>query len=108
MTSSAFTTAARRSGKASGGLWWHMPVLPACVIHRGCRLTKVILDRGVELPRNLIIGENPEADARRFFRTSGGVTLVTREMLKKLKETEPELFKDFDNYSSNRSPVYLG
>ena len=82
-------------------------VLPFCVVHRGCRLTKVILDRGVELPRNLIIGENPELDARRFYRTEGGVTLVTRNMIKKLRETEPELFKDFDNYRSNRSIEYV-
>ena len=82
-------------------------VLPFCVVHRGCRLTKVILDRGVELPRNLIIGENPEVDARRFYRTEGGVTLVTRNMINKLRETEPELFKDFDSYRSNRSIEYV-
>ncbi len=79
-------------------------VLPSCVVHRGCRLTKVLLDRGCQLPRNLIIGENPEVDARRFYRSEGGVVLVTREMLRKLSVEEPELFADFDTYCA--TPVY--
>lgn len=82
-------------------------VLPSCVVHRGCRLTKVVLDRGCELPRDLIIGEDPVADARRFYRSEGGVVLVTREMLKKLREDEPELFKDFDSYHGAASPLYV-
>ncbi|MDO4675088.1 MAG: glucose-1-phosphate adenylyltransferase [Anaerobiospirillum succiniciproducens] len=81
-------------------------VLPSCVIHRGCRLTKVILDRGVELPRNLIIGENESLDAKRFFRTDAGVVLVTREMLDKLRENEPHLYEGFDEYSATSSPIY--
>ena len=64
-------------------------ILPSCVVHRGCRLTKVVLDRGCELPRDLIIGEDAELDAKRFYRSEGGVVLVTREMLKKLRENEP-------------------
>jgi len=31
-----------------------------------------------------VIGEDAEADARRFHRTEGGVVLVTREMLDRL------------------------
>ena len=81
-------------------------ILPSCVIHRGCRLTKVVLDRGCELPRNLIIGENEATDARRFFRTAGGVVLVTREMLEKLRVDEPHLFDGFEEYSANSSPIY--
>ena len=81
-------------------------ILPSCVIHRGCRLTKVVLDRGCELPRNLIIGENETTDARRFFRTAGGVVLVTREMLEKLRVDEPHLFDGFEEYSANSSPIY--
>lgn len=76
-------------------------ILPFCIIHRGCRLTKVILDRGVELPRNLIIGEDPVADARRFYRSEVGVTLVTRKMLQDLRQKEPQLFVDFDNYRAD-------
>jgi glucose-1-phosphate adenylyltransferase len=36
------------------------------------------------IPDGMVIGENPEDDARRFRRTAGGVTLVTREMLERL------------------------
>ncbi len=81
-------------------------ILPFCIIHRGVRLTKVILDRGVELPRNLVIGENPELDAKRFYRSEGGVTLVTRNMIKKLQEDEPQLFEDFDNYRAPFIPSF--
>ena len=52
----------------------------------------------------MIIGEDPEADARRFYRSEGGVTLVTRVMLNKLRQTEPELFENFDNY---KAPVAM-
>lgn len=81
-------------------------IMPSCVIHRGCRLTKVILDRACEIPRGLIIGENPELDSKRFYRSEGGVTLVTREMLKRLRTEEPALFEDFDSYASQKSPIY--
>ena len=81
-------------------------ILPFCIIHRGCRLTKVILDRGVELPRGLIIGENAEVDARRFYRSEGGVTLVTRQMIENLRKTEPAIFEDFDNYRAPFIPSY--
>ena len=77
-------------------------ILPSCILHRGCRLSKVVIDRGCELPRNLVVGENPELDAKRFYRTEGGVTLITREMLAKLQKDEPELFVDFDNYKASR------
>ena len=80
-------------------------VLPSCVIHRGCRLTKVVLDRGCELPRNLIIGEDAELDAKRFYRSEGGVVLVTREMLAKLRENEPGLFEGFESYRGHPSPI---
>lgn len=73
---------------------------PDVIIHRGCRLTKVILDRGCELPRNLVAGENYEDDSRRFYRSEGGVTLITRRMLANLRENEPWLFEGFDNYCS--------
>ncbi len=81
-------------------------ILPFCIIHRGCRLTKVILDRGVEVPRGLIIGENAELDAKRFYRSEGGVTLVTRKMMDNLRKTEPQVFQDFDNYRAPYIPSY--
>jgi glucose-1-phosphate adenylyltransferase len=53
-------------------------------VGRRARLTKVVADRGCRIPDDLVIGEDPELDAKRFRRTPGGVTLVTREMLAKL------------------------
>jgi glucose-1-phosphate adenylyltransferase len=59
-------------------------LLPSVVVGRHVRLNKVVIDRGCELPDGLVVGEDAEADAKRFYRTEGGVTLITREMLAKL------------------------
>jgi glucose-1-phosphate adenylyltransferase len=59
-------------------------ILPGCDIGRGCRLSKVVIDRGCQLPDGLVIGEDAEADALRFDRSAGGVTLVTQDMLDRL------------------------
>lgn len=56
-------------------------ILPGVEIGAGCRLKKVVIDRGVTIPAGTVIGEDPVADAERFYRSEGGVTLVTREML---------------------------
>jgi glucose-1-phosphate adenylyltransferase len=53
-------------------------------INRGCRLRRTIVDTYCRLPPNLIVGEDPEADARRFHRTPGGIILITRSMLEAL------------------------
>lgn len=60
-------------------------VLPYAVIERGARLRKVIIDRGVVIPENLVVGEDPEADAKRFRRTEAGVCLITRPMIDQLR-----------------------
>jgi glucose-1-phosphate adenylyltransferase len=59
-------------------------LLPEVTVGRGCRLNRVVVDRGVSIPEGLIIGEDAESDARRFYRTEGGITLVTGEMIAKL------------------------
>jgi len=56
-------------------------VLPDVQINRHCRLKKVVIDRHCVIPERTVIGEDAEADARRFHRTEGGVVLVTRDML---------------------------
>ncbi len=56
-------------------------VLPGVDIGRYCRLRKVIIDRACVIPPGTVIGEDPEEDARRFYRTEQGVVLVIREML---------------------------
>ncbi len=58
--------------------------LPYCQINRHARLKNVVLDRGVVIPAGLVVGEDPEQDARRFRVSEGGVTLVTQPMLDKL------------------------
>lgn len=60
-------------------------LLPEVTIGRGCRLSRVVIDRGVEVPDGLVIGEDPVADAARFERTDNGVVLVTKDMLKRLE-----------------------
>lgn len=59
-------------------------LLPGSQVGRGARLTRVILDRGCVIPDGLVIGEDADADARRFYRSEHGVTLVTRPMLARL------------------------
>ena len=45
------------------------------------RPVKVVVDRGCYIPENLVIGEDAELDARRFYRSDQGVVLVSAEML---------------------------
>jgi glucose-1-phosphate adenylyltransferase len=59
-------------------------ILPYCNIGRGARLNKVIIDSGVRIPEGLVIGEDPELDARRFRVSDKGVVLVTRDMMARL------------------------
>lgn len=59
-------------------------LLPGVRISQGARLMRVVIDRGCVIPPGLVVGENPEEDARRFFRTDNGIVLITEEMLKKL------------------------
>ncbi len=59
-------------------------ILPYCNIGRGARLNRVIIDSGVRIPEGMVIGEDPELDARRFRVSDKGVVLVTRDMMAKL------------------------
>ena len=59
-------------------------ILPYCDIGRHCRLRKVVVDRGVSIPEGLVVGEDPELDARRFRRSDNGVCLVTKAMIDRL------------------------
>ncbi len=58
--------------------------LPHCVINRKARLRNVVLDRGVIIPEGLVVGEDPEEDARHFRVSKGGVTLITQKMIDSL------------------------
>ncbi|MCU7811914.1 MAG: glucose-1-phosphate adenylyltransferase [Candidatus Thiodiazotropha sp. (ex Notomyrtea botanica)] len=59
----------------------HSVILPDVNIGRNCRITKAVIDRGCDIPEGTIIGEDPVADAERFYVSEQGVVLVTPEML---------------------------
>lgn len=56
-------------------------VLPDAIIARHCRITKAIIERGCEIPEGTVIGENRADDEKRFHVSTGGVVLVTPDML---------------------------
>jgi len=58
-------------------------LLPYVVVERHARLTNVVVDSGVVIPRGLVVGEDPEDDAKWFRVSDGGVTLITQPMLDK-------------------------
>ena len=60
-------------------------LLPEVQVGRNARLTRVVVDRGCRIPDGLVVGEDPDEDARRFYRSEGGVTLITPRMLEKLQ-----------------------
>lgn len=59
----------------------HAVVLPDVLVERSCRIRNAVIDKGCCIPEGTVIGEDPEADAERFYVTPGGVVLVTPEML---------------------------
>jgi glucose-1-phosphate adenylyltransferase len=62
-------------------------VLPYCNIGNNVRLTNVVVDRGVNIPNGLVVGEDPILDAKRFRRTESGICLITKDMIDKLDLT---------------------
>jgi glucose-1-phosphate adenylyltransferase len=59
-------------------------LLPDVQVGRYARLNKVVVDRGCRIPEGLVVGEDPASDAQRFYRSEGGVTLITADMLAQL------------------------
>ncbi len=60
-------------------------LLPEVDVGRGCKLRKVVIDNGCVIPEGMQIGYDADEDAKRFYRSEGGVVLVTRAMLEALK-----------------------
>ena len=56
-------------------------VLTDVDIGRGARLHRVVVDKGCKIPEGLVVGEDPEEDAKRFYVSKKGITLITPEML---------------------------
>lgn len=59
----------------------HAVVLPYVTVNRRARLRKVVIDRGVIIPEGLVVGEDPDEDAKWFRVTEKGTTLITQDML---------------------------
>jgi glucose-1-phosphate adenylyltransferase len=59
----------------------HVVALPYVDIARSARLTNCVIDRGVQIPAGLIVGEDADEDAKWFRRTDSGIVLVTQDML---------------------------
>ncbi|MCU7934728.1 MAG: glucose-1-phosphate adenylyltransferase [Candidatus Thiodiazotropha sp. (ex Dulcina madagascariensis)] len=56
-------------------------VLPDVNIGRNCQISRAVIDRGCDIPEGTNIGEDPVADAERFYVSEKGIVLVTPEML---------------------------
>lgn len=68
----------------SYGLVEHAVILPKVVVGRGARLRNVVVDAAVQIPDGLVVGEDPELDAKRFRRTERGICLITQPMIDRL------------------------
>jgi glucose-1-phosphate adenylyltransferase len=60
-------------------------LLPGVEIGRHARVTRAVIDRDCIIPDGMVVGEDAAADAARFYRTESGITLITRDMLRKLR-----------------------
>jgi glucose-1-phosphate adenylyltransferase len=59
-------------------------VLPHSHVGRHARLRKAVVGQDCRIPEGLVVGEDAREDARRFYRTEKGVTLITAGMLSRL------------------------
>lgn len=59
----------------------HVVALPYVEITRKAQLTNCVLDRGVEIPQGLVVGEDMKEDAKWFRVTENGIVLITQPML---------------------------
>ena len=56
-------------------------LLPHVSVNRNARLKNCVVDSGLDIPAGLVVGEDPEEDAKYFRVTDGGITLITRDMI---------------------------
>ena len=59
----------------------HVVALPYVTVNRKVELKNCVIDRGVIIPEGLVVGQDPEEDAKWFRRTEAGIVLVTQAML---------------------------
>ncbi|MBF0416339.1 MAG: glucose-1-phosphate adenylyltransferase [Magnetococcales bacterium] len=67
----------------SYGLVEDSVILPRTDIGRHCILKKVVVAKDCKIPDGLVVGEDPVEDAKWFYRTEGGICLVTQPTLEK-------------------------
>ena len=56
-------------------------ILPNVKVSRNVTLKRVVVDKNCVIPEGLTAGVNREEDARRFFVSDNGITLITPDML---------------------------
>jgi glucose-1-phosphate adenylyltransferase len=64
-------------------------ILPDVEIGRSCIVHRAIVDEGSIIPHGMEIGKDRELDKQRFYVSEKGITLVTRDMLDKLRHSAP-------------------
>ncbi len=60
----------------------YVVALPRVVVNRKAELANCVIDSGVVIPEGLVVGKDPEADAKWFRRTDSGIVLITEDMVK--------------------------
>ena len=66
----------------------HVVALPQVVVNRKAELKNCVIDRGVIIPEGLVVGKNPEVDAKWFRRTESGIVLITQSMVDAREKAE--------------------
>ena len=56
-------------------------ILPGVDVGQGARLRRVVIDKYCQLPKDIVIGYDRDADRARFHVSEHGITLVTPDML---------------------------
>ncbi|QLQ18997.1 MAG: glucose-1-phosphate adenylyltransferase [Exiguobacterium profundum] len=59
----------------------YVVALPYVDVGRRARLKNCVIDRGVAIPEGLVVGDDPDEDAKWFRRTESGIVLITQDML---------------------------
>lgn len=60
---------------------YQVVALPYVDVGREAKLSKCVIDRGVEIPDGLVVGKDPVEDAKWFRVSDSGVVLITKNMI---------------------------
>jgi glucose-1-phosphate adenylyltransferase len=55
-------------------------LMDGVTIGRDARVTRTIIDKGVQIPAGLVVGEDPDDDARRYLVSPDGVVVIAKGM----------------------------